>query len=701
MAHPQRRGAPQPNRLARELSPYLLQHAHNPVDWHPWGDDAFREAAARDRPVLLSIGYAACHWCHVMERESFEDAAVADYMNREFVCIKVDREERPDVDRVYMEALQAMGGAGGWPLNLFLTPALTPFYGGTYWPPVEGYGRPSFQRVLEAVAEAWRSDRPGLERHGRALAEHIAGSLGAVQPSRAAGPDVIEAAVTRLRTAFVPDVAGFGGAPRFPQPMVLDFLLRCGAPGAAEMALATLRAMAAGGIHDQVGGGFHRYTVDERWLVPHFEKMLYDNALLADAYLTAWQVNGEALYQAVVERTLDFVRAEMMEPEGGFWASIDADSDGEEGLFYTWTPSEVAQALGRGAGAFCARYGVTARGHVEGRSVPHLRAGRDGPATADDLGKLHVERSRRGRPATDTKLIAGWNGLMLGAFARAGAALGRADYLQAAVNAAEALLGDHVYREPNADGLLRLRRCGRTLDAVDPVHPTTRLRRFVASDAAGQLEDYAAVAVGFLRLFEATGDVAWFTAARNLVDAARERFGDKERGGYFDTPDDAPSLIVRPRELADSAVPSGGALMAEALLELHALTGEPVYRAEADAAMCQAVALAEGAPLAAGRWLGAMLRTVRPPAYVVVAAVEGDPDAPALLRAARRAGGPNAWCCSVSAGAPDPRAPAVLRGKAPVGGRATAYVCRSGACSPPLGGTVALSDWWARDGSAA
>ncbi len=702
MAHPQYPGTPQPNRLAQELSPYLLQHAHNPVDWRPWGDEAFREAATRDCPVLLSIGYAACHWCHVMERESFEDAAVGEVMNREFVCIKVDREERPDVDRVYMEALQAMGGSGGWPLNVFLTPALTPFYGGTYWPPLPAFGRPSFRHVLEAVAAAWRNDRQGLERQGHALAEHIAASLGGVRASGIAGPDLVTAAADRLKAAFVPQVAGFGGAPRFPQPMVLDFLLRCGAPGAGDMALATLRAMAAGGIHDHVGGGFHRYTVDDRWLVPHFEKMLYDNAQLADAYLTAWLVSGDALYQALAERTLDFVRAEMTEPEGGFWASIDADSDGEEGLFYTWTPDEVSAALGAGGPAFCARYGVDRDGHVDGRSVLHLQVDDQAPSASVELATLLRARSGRPRPATDTKVIAAWNGLMLGAFARAGAVLGRADYVQAAVNAAEALLAGHVYREPSAGGQWRLRRCGLMVDTVDPVHPATRLRRFVASDAPGQLDDYAAVAVGLLRLYEATGDAKWFAVARDLVETARERFGDREHGGYFDTPDDAPALIVRPRELADSAVPSGGALMAEALLELHALTGEPAYRAEAVAAMGQAARLAEAAPLAAGRWLCALLQALEPPACVVVAAAgEDDPEADALLRTARRLAGPSAWCCAVTPASIGPEAPAVVRGKAPIDGRPAAYVCRAGSCSAPLSGTGALSDWWTRDGSPA
>ena len=698
MAHPQHPGTPPPNRLAQELSPYLLQHAHNPVDWRPWGDEAFREAAARDCPVLLSVGYAACHWCHVMERESFEDAAVAEVMNRDFVCIKVDREERPDVDRVYMEALQAMGGSGGWPLNVFLTPALTPFYGGTYWPPVEGYGRPSFRRVLEAVAEAWRNDRQGLERHGRALADHIAGSLGAVQPSRTAGAELIAGAVARLGDAFVPNVAGFGGAPRFPQPMVLDFLLRCGVPAASDMALATLRAMAAGGIHDHVGGGFHRYAVDDRWLVPHFEKMLYDNAQLADSYLAAWQATGDPLYQALAERTLDFVRTEMTEPEGGFWASIDADSDGEEGLFYTWTPDEVAEALGADAAGFCVRYGVSAGGHVEGRSVLHLRREDAMPPSVAHLEALRRLRAGRTRPATDAKVIAGWNGLMLGAFARAGAVLGRADYVQAAVNAAEALVARQAYRD--AGGALRLRRCGLMVDGVDPVHPVTHLRRFVASDAAGQLDDYAAVAVGLLRLYEATGDPVWFAVAHELVDAARGRFGDRERGGFYDTPDDAPQLLVRPRDLADGAVPSGGALMTEALLELHRLTGHSTYRAEAQAALDQAVGLAVAAPQAAGRWLCALLHVADPPVCVVVAARHaGDPEAEALLRTARRLAGPNAWCCIVTPDATGAQAPELVRGKSPVGADPTAYVCRSGRCSAPLAGTGALGDWWAGDGS--
>ena len=518
------------NRLAAETSPYLLQHADNPVDWYPWGDEALGRARAEDRPILLSIGYAACHWCHVMEHESFEDAETAVLMNEHFVNVKVDREERPDLDAVYMDAVVAMTGQGGWPMTVFLTPEGEPFFGGTYFPPAPRHGLPSFRQVLEAVAQAYRERRDEVGRSARRLVESVRGSAELAPSSEPLTDSVLGEAARVLRRSFDAQWGGFGGAPKFPPASVLEFLLR---RGELDLVTKTLDAMAAGGMYDLVGGGFHRYSVDERWLVPHFEKMLYDNALLVPAYLHAWVVTGEERYRRVAEDTCEYLLRDLALPDGGFASSQDADTDGVEGLTYTWTedegvPAELLQPFEHG------------RSIIRGELDPELRA------------RVLEERSRRPQPGRDDKAIAAWNGLALAAIAEAGRRLPSDRLLHAAERLGNFLLSGLS----SPDGrLFRTWREGR-------------------ASIPGYLEDYADIAHGLIELHVATGELRWLEEANRLARLAVELFADEERGGFFMAARDAEQLVARKKDLDDNPVPSGNSMLAHVLLRLARIYGD-------------------------------------------------------------------------------------------------------------------------------
>jgi uncharacterized protein len=699
------------NRLAGETSPYLLQHAHNPVDWYPWGPEALARARETGRPIFLSIGYAACHWCHVMERESFEDPATAVDLNRDFVAVKVDREERPDLDAIYMDAVQAMTGHGGWPMSVFLTPDGRPFYGGTYFPDEPRHGMPSFRQVLAAVAEAWRERRPDVEASATRLTEHLRAGQATPTLSEPApdtpltaqgaaiapgghdaglpGPDLLLAATAALSSSFDPRNGGWGGAPKFPQPMTVELLLRehlrTGDARPLDMAVRTLDAMAAGGIFDHLGGGFARYATDAAWLVPHFEKMLYDNAQLARVYLHAWQVTGTPRYREVVRETLDFMARELrVPPDGAFASSLDADTQGEEGATYVWTAAEVREVLGADAPLFEAAYGVTDAGNWEGRTILSrvrydadlgvafaLEPGKVASHLADARARLLARRDLRPQPARDDKVLAAWNGLAVGAFAEAGRVLGAPAYTRVAVEAADVLLRE--LRTPEGR-LLRSWKDGR-------------------AQHAGVLEDHSHLADGLLALYEATFDERWFVAARELVDLALARFPDPS-GGFFDTADDAEALIARPRSLQDNALPSGGAMLATCLVRLAALTGEGRYRDAAERAVAPLVGLAVRHPTASAQWLLAFGLAAVP---IDEVAVVGDPegaDTRALLAAATP--GHRPW--QVLAVSPDPGASRVplMADRTRVDGRATAYVCRSFACQRPVTDGEALAAQLAR-----
>ena len=550
------------NRLAGETSPYLLQHKDNPVDWYPWGEEALARARAEDKPLLVSIGYSACHWCHVMEHESFEDPETAAVMNEHFVPVKVDREERPDVDSIYMGAIQAMTGQGGWPLNVFCDPEGVPFYGGTYFPPEPRHGMPSFRQVLEGVAEAWRTRRDEIRNAAPRTIEGLNAAARVRAPEDAAlSPAILDEAERNLASQFDPNFGGFGGAPKFPPASALEFLMCRVAAGsvdaakATEMVTTTLERMAKGGIYDQVGGGFARYSVDAHWLVPHFEKMLYDNALLARAYLHAWQLTGNELFRRVCEETLDWALREMKGPEGGFYSALDADSEGEEGKFYVWTDSELRPLLGDDAPALLAYWGVDRGPNFEGRSILHVAGDEIDPEVLRRGREvLYKVRSRRVWPGLDDKRITSWNALMIAALADAGAALERSEFLDAARECANFLLTDM------SDG----RR----------LHRTFRDGRVSLN---GYLEDYAFLCEALLVLYEGTLETRWIVEARRLVAATVSWFRDPDSGGFFDTASDHETLVVRPRSLEDHPIPSGGSAAAYALLRIEALTGDRAY----------------------------------------------------------------------------------------------------------------------------
>jgi len=657
------------NRLADATSPYLLQHADNPVDWWPWGDDAFAEARHRDVPVLLSVGYAACHWCHVMAHESFEDNATAAYLNEHFVNIKVDREERPDVDAIYMAATQAMTGQGGWPMTCVLTPDGQPFFCGTYFPDLPRQGMPSFRQVLAAVMAAWHDRRSEVDRVGADVVARLRESS-RPPPHSALDETVLDAAVQTLVGQFDSRAGGFGGAPKFPPSMLMEFLLRhharTGGKTSLSMVELTCERMARGGLYDQLAGGFARYSVDARWVVPHFEKMLYDNALLMRAYLHWWRFSDNDLARRVVSQTGDFLLAELATAEGGLASALDADSAGEEGTYYVWTPNQLAEILGPDDGAWAAQLlGVTATGTFEhGASTLQLLRAPDDARWALIRARLHAVRAQRVRPGRDDKVVAAWNGLAIVALAESGVLLERADLVAAAVSAGDLLASVHVDEEGR---LWRTSRDGRR------------------GENAGLLEDYGCVAAGFLALLGATGESRWLERAGELLDRALEVFADGE-GGWYDTAVDAPELVVRPRDVTDNVTPSGTAALAEALLAYAAVTGSGRHRDAAEAAVASAGGVVRQAPRFGGWSLALGEALVAGPVAVAVvgpAAERGD-----LHRAALRMSSPGAV---VIAGDPDDKLVPLLADRTLVDGQPAAYVCRGFVCDRPTTDPADLS----------
>jgi uncharacterized protein len=680
------------NRLADETSPYLLQHAHNPVDWYPWGEEALARAGELDRPIFLSIGYAACHWCHVMERESFEDEQAAADLNASFVAIKVDREERPDLDSIYMNAVQAMTRQGGWPMSVFLTPDGRPFYGGTYFPDEPRHGLPSFRQLLARIAELWANERDEIEQTATHVAEHIRNEQDA--PARLAeqisgkpAPDpglLLRGVVETLRRDFDAVDGGWGGAPKFPQPMTLELLLREHLRTAARdplvIAEKTLDAMAAGGIYDHLGGGFARYATDRQWLIPHFEKMLYDNAQLARVYSHAAQVTGDDHYAYVARETLDFVTHELRNPPGGaFASSLDADTDGQEGRTYTWQAAEIREILADDAPLFEAAYGVTPAGNWEGRTILHrvrsdteLAAafGRPRDEVRETLVQARVNllrvRDARPQPARDDKVLTSWNGLLIGALAEAGTSLHEMALVEIATEAADFVLD---YLRTDDGRLLRSWKDGRARHS-------------------GTLEDHAHLADGLLALYEATFEERYFVAARELADLILERFSADE-GGFHDTADDAEALFARPRSLQDNAIPSGGAMATTVLLRLAAFTGEGRYRSAAERALAPVLDIAGRHPTGFAQWLLAYGLASNPIDEIAIIGQRDAADTRALLAAARSRYRPG----QVIAVSADPASTAVplLRDRSMVEGAATAYVCRGFACRQPTTDPDALA----------
>ncbi|GAA1971003.1 thioredoxin domain-containing protein [Nocardioides panacihumi] len=646
------------NRLARATSPYLLQHAENPVDWWEWGEDAFEEARRRSIPVLLSVGYSSCHWCHVMAHESFEDAATAAYLNEHFVAVKVDREERPDVDAVYMAATTAMTGQGGWPMTVVLDHDGTPFFAGTYFPDQPRHGQPAFSQVLQALSDAWTNRGEEVRRVADSVRSHLssaAASLGGGQPSA----ELVARAVDKVAGDFDPMAGGFGGAPKFPPSMVLELLRRMPDDERARHMLArTVAAMARGGMYDQLGGGFARYSVDRGWVVPHFEKMLYDNAQLLGLYARL----GTSLGDRVARETADFLIRELRTGEGGFASALDADTEGEEGRFYVWTPAQLVEVLGEDDGAWAAQvFEVTAGGTFEhGTSTLQLRHDPDAEVAgaerlADVRRRLFAARSERVAPARDDKVVAAWNGLAISGLVAAGLLLDEQEYVDAAAAAGDLLVRVHL----DGDRLLRVSRDG------------------VAGRHAGVLEDYGCVATGFLDLLQATGDPAWLRRATGLLDTALELFR-AEDGGFYDTAVDAEALVARPRDPSDNASPSGLSSTVHALVVAHAVTGEGRYRDAAETALGTVTGLMEQAPRFAGWSLAAALTMLDGPLEVAVVGPVGA-ERDALAAAARRLPG----AVVLVADGPSGDIP-LLEGRVPVDGRPAAYVCRGFVCERPV-----------------
>ncbi|MFN2269887.1 MAG: thioredoxin domain-containing protein [Anaerolineae bacterium] len=688
------------NRLAQETSPYLLQHADNPVDWYPWSEEALQKAKAEDRPIFLSIGYSACHWCHVMAHESFEDASAAAVMNAHFVNVKVDREERPDLDRIYMNAVQALTGRGGWPMSVFLTPDGVPFYGGTYFPPTPRYGMPAFIDVLKAVNDAWQNRRQELVEGSKQLVAAIEQQMAInanVQPGTLK-PETLNTAYGHIQRDFDSTHGGWGDAPKFPQPMLLEFLLRThhttGDAQTLRMVTQTLDAMARGGMYDQLGGGFHRYSVDSHWTVPHFEKMLYDNAQLARVYLHAWQVTGDPFYRAIAEETLDYVAREMLSPEGGFYSTQDADSEGEEGRFFLWTPNEIQAVLGDEAGRFMEVYGVTENGNAsidsahgfEGKNILELKGS---PKERKDLSnarrKLFKAREGRVHPGRDEKILTSWNGLMLAAFAEAARVLERDDYRQVAERDAEFLLSE--LRTPEG-------RLHHVWKACPEREPKAHSQTDVVAKVNGYLEDYTHLIEGLIELYQATFDARWYKAARELADAMIEHFSASSAvqtahlrhlpsnaegiAGFYDTSDDHETLITRPRELQDNAIPSGNGMAALTLQRLAGLAVEPRYAETARQSLAAVQPLLAQYPLGFGQWLQALSHALAHPREIAIVGDATLPQARALIEACAGYRPYQVVAAGMEAHVP------LLQDREQIKGQATAYVCIDLTCSPPV-----------------
>jgi uncharacterized protein YyaL (SSP411 family) len=663
------------NHLQNETSPYLLQHVDNPVDWYPWGEEAMRLAKEQDKPILLSIGYAACHWCHVMAHESFEDDATAAQMNADFINVKVDREERPDIDSIYMQAVNAIIGRGGWPMTVFLTPDGKPFYAGTYFPDQPRHGMPSFRQILTGVTQAWNNDRANVVGSAGEVAEQLQALSAVSFEEEQLDTDIFKSALRGLAQRFDPAWGGFGDAPKFPQPMTIELLLReylrNEDSNALEMAEVTLQKMAEGGMYDHLGGGFARYSVDHRWLVPHFEKMLYDNAQLARVYLHAWQATGNQLYRRITEETLDYVLREMRHEDGGFYSSQDADSEGVEGKFYVWSADEIREALGQDADTFMRIYGVSDQGNWEGHNILNLHL--DPKALAAQLevdaeeldarmtearATLYELRSKRIWPGLDDKVLTSWNGLMLAALAEAGQALGRVEYLEAA--------------RANAEFLHRTMRRG-----------SGRLfRTWKAGSEAkynAYLEDYAYLADGLLALYEATFEARWVEWARELAELMIAHFRDATKPGFFDTSDDHEQLIHRPKDLQDNAVPSGNSMAAIVLLKLSLLHGNGDYWQVAEQSIATMGKLMSQYPSGFGQWLNAASFMLSEPREVAL--VGSQEELASLLEVVRSGYRPFQVIAAANEGeAPLP----LLEGRPRVDGKGTAYVCRQFVCQAPV-----------------
>ncbi len=665
-----------PNRLANETSPYLLQHKDNPVDWYAWGDEAFAAAREADKPILLSVGYSACHWCHVMAHESFEDATIAEQMNRLFINIKVDREERPDVDSIYMQAVQSLTGRGGWPMTVFLTPEATPFYGGTYFPPADRQGMPGFPRLLEAVADAYKSKRQDVINAGAQLVQAIASPARLQSSDTLLTPPLLDQAVEAILGAHDSDFGGFGSAPKFPQAMTLDFLLRrqrqSQSPAALEAIHKTLRAMAQGGMYDQIGGGFHRYSTDAVWLVPHFEKMLYDNALLARLYLDAWRLTGEPFYRQITQEILDYVLREMTDASGGFYSTQDADSEGEEGKFFVWTVAELEAVLGDEASVIGAFYGASQGGNFEDSNILHVRKppetfAAENALTSEEFeakldaakASLYAAREQRIHPGRDEKVLTAWNGLMLRAFAEAAVAFDAKPYRDAAT--------------ANADFLLK------------EMRPKARLLRTWKDGVArlnGYLEDYSNLIDGLIATHAATFDGRYLSAAVQLSDEMIDLFWDDEVEGFFDTGRDHETLITRPRDFFDNATPSGTSVAVDVLLKLALLTDNADYERRAATCLRTLAPYLENTPTAFGRLLAALdfhFSTPQELAIVLPGPTAAHTD---LLDPVRGVYAPNLLLVGGPSGQANNPTP-LLDDRDALRGLPTAYLCERYVCQAP------------------
>lgn len=690
-----------PNHLISEASPYLLQHANNPVDWYPWGKQAINKSKSENKPIFLSIGYAACHWCHVMAHESFEDVETAAFMNEHFINIKVDREERPDLDAIYMQATVALTGSGGWPMSVFLTPELKPFYAGTYFPPVARYNMPSFKDVLAGIARTWQEQQGEAARVGDEVSNHLQQALSVnVQSDSAFTQEHLDAAAKSLLDNYDWGNGGWGSAPKFPQPMTIEFMLRRTVRESEnwenslilKSSLHALQAMSRGGMYDVVGGGFSRYSTDNFWRVPHFEKMLYDNALLARAYLHAWQITGDPFFKRIVAETLDFIAREMTHPNGGFYSSLDADSEHEEGKFYVWTLDEIRAVLKTDSDFFEAAYGITARGNWEGKTV--LQRALDDASLAarfkldtstslsassqtvpsklaDCHARLLSARAKRVRPGTDDKVLTSWNGLMLATIAEAART----------VNETELQITYALLATRNADFLLsRLR-------------PNGKLKHsWRGEKTTGEvfLEDYAALILGLLELYQTDFNDRWFSAAKELADEMIEQFNDPA-GGFFDTSKHGEALLLRPKDTQDNATPSGNALACEALLKLAAFTDEGKYRDLAEKSLGLVVGMAVRYPTAFARWLSAADFALGKVKQVAIVEETGGEEASELIRVARSAYRPNV-IVAASAYPPSNDAPALLRDRPLKNGKSTAYVCEGFVCKNPVTSIAELKE---------
>jgi len=664
-----------PNHLINESSPYLLQHAHNPVDWYPWCAEALQKAQSEDKPIFLSIGYAACHWCHVMAHESFNDPQTASILNEHFVNIKVDREERPDLDQIYMAAVVAMTGQGGWPMSVFLTPQGEPFFGGTYFPPVRRYNMPSFREVLLSVIRVWKNDRDQVIQSGQRLKDHIQTALSIRHPSDEPAQIDLDKAVMKLAQAYDWKFGGWGSAPKFPQPMAVEFLLARAAQGdrlAGDMAFHALRAMAKGGMYDVVGGGFSRYSTDNEWKVPHFEKMLYDNAQLALAYLHAYLISGEASFHQVCEETLEFIQRELTHPLGGFYSSLDADSEGEEGRYYTWTPNEILTALNGEpyVDLYLAAYGVTEEGNFDGRNVLQRRLsdseleenfGISSDQAASLLQRLNrrllTVRQTRVRPATDDKIITSWNSLAMAAFAEAGRYID-SRYTSIAIRNAEFIL-NNLYLSGK---LYRSWREGKTTQP-------------------GFLEDYAALVLGLISLYQSNPDPRWFEIASLLTQEMIEQFEHPE-AGFYDVSSLEDHLIFRPVVLQDNATPCGNSLAANALIRMYHYTGESRWQKLVDRMFGLVVEEYNQYPLGYLNWLCAFVFISNPVSEVVILGPLDDPQTKALEHALWGRFRPNLLAAITEVPIP-PAAPPLAQGRGLLNDLPTAYVCRNFTCHQP------------------